>query len=128
MRKVTKLNAGVKAIKHQRITGSKALEGIFKLKPSHHRTFNVDIFNQDGKGADIITSDVDADSSDWFITDVEGEWFRIASKMYPNMYMTAVDDGEVKKIVLWDEKTDNSHFRAIQSGKTFRFESKAFEG
>lgn len=42
--------------------------------------------------------------------------------------MTAMDDGEPKKIILWDEKSENSYFRAIQSGKTFRFENKAYEG
>jgi len=88
----------------------------------------VDIFNQEEKGAEIVTSDIQAESSEWFITDVDGEWFRIASKMYPNLYMTVMDDGEPKKIILWDEKSENSYFRAIQSGKTFRFENKAYDG
>ena len=128
MRKVTRMSAGVQGIKHQRITGSKALEGIFRLRPAHHREFNVDIYEQEEKGAEIVTSDIIGDSSEWFITDVDGEWFRIASKMYPNLYLTATDDEDPKKIILWDEKSDNSYFRAIQSGKTFRFENKAYEG
>ena len=38
------------------------------------------------------------------------------------------DEDSDKLIILWDEKSDFSYFRAIQAGKTFRFENKAYEG
>jgi hypothetical protein len=51
MRKVNKLTGGIAGIKHQRITGSKALEGVFRLIPEHNKEANLDIYNQEEKGA-----------------------------------------------------------------------------
>ena len=46
------------------------------------------------------------------------------------LWMTVQQDDELEqnKLVLWDEKADNSLFRAVQTGKTIKFESKAVRG
>ena len=94
MRKVVKLSQGVSNIKQGKARQGplKLLGGTFRLRPAHHQEFNVEVWDDEERGAEIGTGDGQGNVSEWFIKDVQGEWFKIGSVLQPQL----VINGDVK--------------------------------
>jgi len=115
MRKVVKLSQGVSNIKtgKGRHGPMKLLAGTFRLRPSHHPDFNVEVWDDEERGAEIGTGDGTGNVSEWFIKDVQGEWFKIGSVLQPQLVINCAIKGadvgsdnygyDPKKLVLWDD-------------------------
>lgn len=83
---------------------------------------------ENGKGAMVVTGEDEGPLSQWFIKGYkDDEWFRIASRQFPHLWLTTCNEGPVQ-LTLWDDKSEKSLFRLVKTGDTVRFESKEHPG
>lgn len=81
------------------------------------------------KFSPIVTVQEPTEEAEWFIKDVEGEWFRIASKMHPDLWMSPKDDESYGKIAaLNDDLSEHSLWRIVAHEGNYMFESKTNKG
>ena len=119
----------------------KLLGGTFRLHPTDQPDFSIEVLDDEERGAEIGTGDGQGNVTEWFIKDVQGEWFKFGSVLHPQLVINGTVKGaeindpnygyDPKKMVLWDDQheTDAHYWRVIQKGKdAVRFENKMYRG
>ena len=61
----------------------KLLGGTFRLHPTDQPDFSIEVLDDEERGAEIGTGDGQGNVTEWFIKDVQGEWFKFGSVLHP---------------------------------------------